>query len=159
MSKKQNKTKAMVQNRKKISAILPVNDHGTEMVSSFKCLGTVINITNDETKEIKAGIMTANKADCSVHTAFRFKQIQRNYKKHQSGQYCVTKCTLDPDASDRTSDSKPSSTVYGPVTKGHWRSAGNSEIYGLADDMKIGDLRGAAHTIRMDDERIKKKCA
>jgi len=43
------------------------------------------------------------------------------------------------------------------TTKGRWRSAGNSDIYGLADDIKITELTGAAHTIRMDDERIQKK--
>jgi len=86
----------MEQNRKK-SEILTINDCGTEMIRSFKYPGTVINtcITNDETKEIKAIIMTANKTCCSAHTTFRYKQIQRNYKirlqNHQPGQYCVTK--------------------------------------------------------------------
>lgn len=43
--------------KKKRSEILTINDHGTEMVRSFKYLGTIVirvNITNDETKEIKA---------------------------------------------------------------------------------------------------------
>jgi fructose/tagatose bisphosphate aldolase len=75
--------------------MLTINDHGTETVRSFKYLVTAINITNNETTEIKARIMTANKANCPVHTTFRYKQIQRSYKirlqKHQSGQYCVTK--------------------------------------------------------------------
>lgn len=39
----------------------------------------------------------------------------------------------------------------------HWRSAGNSNIYGLAGDFKIRELTGAAHSIRMDDERSQKK--
>lgn len=86
-----NKTKAMIQNRKtKRSEIQRINDHGTEMVRSFKYVPTVINNTNDETKEIKAAIIAANKAYYSMQNTFRYTQIQRNktegYKKHQPRQ-------------------------------------------------------------------------
>jgi hypothetical protein len=40
-------------------------------------LGTVINDTNDETEEIRATILAANKAYSSLQTIFRSKQIQR----------------------------------------------------------------------------------
>ena len=76
-----NKTKAMIQNRKtKRSEIQTINDHGTDMIRSFKYVPTVINNTNDETKEIKAGIIAANKAYYSMQNTFTYTQIQRNNK-------------------------------------------------------------------------------
>ena len=44
------------------SNILAINDHDTEVVKSFKYLQTVKNNTKEETEEIKARILTANKA-------------------------------------------------------------------------------------------------
>jgi hypothetical protein len=44
----------------------------------FKYLGTVINDVNDETEEIRARILAANKAYSSLQTIFRFKQIYQN---------------------------------------------------------------------------------
>jgi hypothetical protein len=35
------------------------NDHNTDVARSFKYLGTVINNSDDETEEIKAGILAA----------------------------------------------------------------------------------------------------
>lgn len=37
-----------------MSKILMIQGHNGEVVMSFKCLGTVINCTDDETEEIKA---------------------------------------------------------------------------------------------------------
>ena len=41
---------------------MAITDHDTEADRSFKYLGTVSNITNDETEEIKPTITAANKA-------------------------------------------------------------------------------------------------
>jgi len=41
---------------------LTVKDHKIEVIRRFKYLGTVINDSNDETEEIGAKIMAANKA-------------------------------------------------------------------------------------------------
>jgi hypothetical protein len=70
-------TKELVQNMRtrRISEILTLKDHGIEVVRSFKYLGTVINNTNYETEEIKARILTANKACCSLQTLLPCKQI------------------------------------------------------------------------------------
>jgi hypothetical protein len=38
------------------------NDHDIEVVTSLNYLGTAVSNTNDETEEIKAGILAANKA-------------------------------------------------------------------------------------------------
>jgi hypothetical protein len=46
---------------------LTFKDHDTDVVRSFKYLGTAINNTNYETKEIKATIRVLNKADSSLH--------------------------------------------------------------------------------------------
>jgi len=56
----------MVQNwrTRKIPEIFKIKDHDIEVVKSFKYFGTEINNTNDETEEIKARILAANKA-CS----------------------------------------------------------------------------------------------
>jgi len=43
-------------------------------------LGTVVNSTNDETEEIKAKILAANKAYSSLQIIFRYKQIHQNNK-------------------------------------------------------------------------------
>jgi hypothetical protein len=57
-----------------------MKDHDTEDVRSFKYLGTVINNTNDETEEIKARILAADKAYCSLQTILRSQQIHQNNK-------------------------------------------------------------------------------
>jgi hypothetical protein len=71
----------MVQNRRLgEGGTLTVEDHNIEVVRRFKYLGTVINDSNDETEEIRARILAANKAYSSLQTMFRSKQIQRNNK-------------------------------------------------------------------------------
>ena len=75
------KTKAMVQKRRlREEGTLTVEDQRSEMVRSFKYLGTVINVINYETEEIRARILAANKAYSSLQTTFRSKQIHRNNK-------------------------------------------------------------------------------
>ena len=75
------KTKAMVQNRRLgEGGTLTVEDHNIEVVRRFKYLGTVINDSNDETEEIRARILAANKAYSSLQTMFRSKQIHRKNK-------------------------------------------------------------------------------
>ena len=59
---------------------LTIEDHKIEVVRRFKYLGTVINDNNDETEEIRARIVAANKAYSSLQTIFRSKQILRNNK-------------------------------------------------------------------------------
>ena len=53
----------MVENRrtKRLREIFTIKDHDIEVVRRFKYLVTEINNTNDETKEIKAKILAANK--------------------------------------------------------------------------------------------------
>ena len=72
----------MVQNRRtgKISEILTVVDHDIEVVRSFKYFGAAINNTNDETQEIRARILAANKACSCVQILFISKHIHRNNK-------------------------------------------------------------------------------
>ena len=64
----------------KNSEILKIKDQDSEAVRSFKYLGTVINNTNNETEEIKARILAANKANSSLQTKLRSKQIHQNNK-------------------------------------------------------------------------------
>jgi len=68
--------KELVQSRRtrRISEILTLKDHDIEY------LGTVINNTNDETDEIRARILAANKACCFLQTVLRCKHIHRNNK-------------------------------------------------------------------------------
>jgi hypothetical protein len=61
---------------------LAINDHEIHVVWSFKYLGNVINNTNDETEEIQARILAANKAYYSLQTIFRSKQIHQNSKDY-----------------------------------------------------------------------------
>jgi hypothetical protein len=72
----------MVQHRRKrrISEILTVAGNDIEVVRSCKYLGAAINKTDDETQEIRASILVANKARSCLQTVFRFKQIHRNNK-------------------------------------------------------------------------------
>jgi hypothetical protein len=52
---------------RKTSEILPVKGRGTEWVSNIKYLVTVMSNTNDETEEVKARIVAANKAYSSAN--------------------------------------------------------------------------------------------
>jgi hypothetical protein len=71
----------MVPSRKtKRSEILMITDHDIEVEMSFKYLGPVINNIKDETEEIKARILAANKAYYSLQTIFTSKQIHQNNK-------------------------------------------------------------------------------
>jgi hypothetical protein len=67
----------MIQNMRtrtrRISEKLTFKDHDTEVVRSFKYLGTAINNTNYETYEIKARITVPNKASPSLQSIFRSK--------------------------------------------------------------------------------------
>jgi hypothetical protein len=50
---------------------LTIKDHDIDVVRRFKYLGTAINNTNDETEEVKARNLLANKAYFSLRTIFR----------------------------------------------------------------------------------------
>jgi hypothetical protein len=73
---------AMVQTVRtgRIREIWTITYHDTEAVGRFKYLRTVINKTNEETEEIKATILAANKAYSSPQTILRPTQIHRKYK-------------------------------------------------------------------------------
>jgi hypothetical protein len=74
------KTKAIVQSRRpRGRETLTAKEQDSEVVRRFKYLGTVINDTNDETKEIRARILATNKAYSSLQTIFRSKQIHINH--------------------------------------------------------------------------------
>jgi len=75
------KAKAIVQSRRLGKGrTLIIEDHKIEVVRRFKYLGTVTNDVNDETEEIRARVLAANKAYSSLQTIFRSKQIRRNNK-------------------------------------------------------------------------------
>jgi len=75
------KTKAMVQNRRLgKGGTLTADDHKIEVVRRFKYHGAVVNDSNDETKEIRARILAANKAYSSLQTIFRSKEMHGNNK-------------------------------------------------------------------------------
>jgi hypothetical protein len=71
---------AMVQNRRTriIGEILTVVGHDIEVVRSCTYFGAAINNTSDETQEIRARILVANKVRSCLQTVFRFKQIHIN---------------------------------------------------------------------------------
>jgi hypothetical protein len=59
----------MVRNRRtKRGEILTINNHQIDVAKSFKYLGTVINNSNVGNEKIKAKILAANKAYCSLQT-------------------------------------------------------------------------------------------
>jgi hypothetical protein len=72
----------MLQNTRprRISETLKVQDHVTEVVKGFKCLGFIINNTDDETLEIKTRVLAANNTYSSSQNIFRSKQICQNNK-------------------------------------------------------------------------------
>jgi len=55
-------------------------DYDIKVVRDFNYLGTVINNINDETEEIKARILAANKSFTTKQTIFKSKQIHQNNK-------------------------------------------------------------------------------
>ena len=79
LKKTAKKTKAMVQNKRRISKILTIKDHDIDIVRSFKYL-TAINNINDETEEIKARNLPMNKAYFSLQTIFRLNKSTKIIK-------------------------------------------------------------------------------
>jgi hypothetical protein len=72
----------MVQNRRprRMSETLTIHDRVTEVFKGFKCLGTIINNSDDETLEIKTTVLAANTTYSSPQTIFRSKQTCQNNK-------------------------------------------------------------------------------
>jgi hypothetical protein len=72
----------MVQNRRRrrISEILTVIDHDIEVVRIFKYFGAAVCDTKDETQEIRARILVANKRRSCLQIMFISKHIHRNNK-------------------------------------------------------------------------------
>jgi hypothetical protein len=152
---------------------LTVEDHKTEVVRRFKYLGTVINDINDETEEIRARILAANKAYTSLQTLFRSKQIHRNnkirlYKTLIKPILCCGSVTwtLTQTAGQMLNmfERKILRRIYGPTQKGgRWHPRWNNELYSLynepsiMEDIRIRRLGWAGHIIRMEEERIPKK--
>ena len=126
---------------------LTVGDHKIEMVRRFKYLGTVINDTNDETEEIQARILEANKAYSSLQTIFRSKQIHRNnrirlYKTLIKPILCYGSVTWTLTQATgpmlNTSERKILRRIYGPTQEGGcWRPRWNNELYSLYKEFKI----------------------
>jgi hypothetical protein len=75
----------VIKNRRqrRISEIFAIKDHDFEVVTSFKYLGTAIINSNDETEEIKARILAANRDCSSFQTIFVSKQFHINNKIRQ----------------------------------------------------------------------------
>jgi hypothetical protein len=125
---------------------LTVEDHKIEVVRRFKYLGTVINDVNDETEEIRARILAANKACSSLQTIFLSKQIHRNkirsYKTLIKPILCYGRVTwtLTQTAVQmlNTFERKILRRIYGPTQKGgRWRPRWNNELYSLYNEPNI----------------------
>jgi hypothetical protein len=145
---------------------LTVEDHKIEVVRRFKYLGTVINDINDETEEIRARILAANKAYSSLQTTFRSKQIHQNnkirlYKTLIKPILCYGGVTWTPTQTAEqmlnTFERKILRRIHGPTQEGgRWRPRLNSELYSLynepniVEDIKIRRLGLAGHIIRME---------
>ena len=84
---------------------MAITDHDTEDDTSFKYLGTVSNITNDETEEIKDTITAANKAynlctvplDVNISTEI----IKYDYMNINEASAVLQKCNMEPNTNDR----------------------------------------------------------
>jgi hypothetical protein len=63
-----------------MSETLTIQDHDIDVVEGFKCLGTVINNTDDGTLEIETRVIAANNNYSSLQTIARSKQICQNNK-------------------------------------------------------------------------------
>jgi hypothetical protein len=136
------KTKAMVQSRRpRGRELLTVIDYDIEVVRIFKYLGTVINDTKDETEEIRARILAANKVYSYLQTIFRSKQIHRNnkirlYKTLTKPILCYGSVTWTlTQATEQmfnTFERKILRRIYGPIQEeGRWRLRWNNELYSL----------------------------
>ena len=120
---------------------MTVEDHKIEVVRRFKYLGTVINESSDETEEIRARILAADKAYSSLQTILRAKQIHRNnkirlYKTLIMPILCCGSViwTLAQRAEQmlNTFERKILRRICGPTQKGlRWGPRWNSELYSL----------------------------
>jgi len=164
------KIKVMVQNRRtrRIREILTIKDHNIEVVRSFKYLETEINNTNDETEEIEASILAANKAYSFL--LYIYKQIHRNnnlrlYKTLIKPVLCygsVTRTLTQMTGQMlRASERKILTRIYDEIQDiRHWPRRWNSEIYNIhkymniVENIKIRKLGWAGYVIGMEDERI-----
>jgi hypothetical protein len=90
------------------SGLLKIRDNESEDARNFKYLGTAINNTNDETEEIKARNLAAKKANSSLQTILRSKQIHQNnnirFYKTLIKPVLLWKCNLDLNTNDRANE-------------------------------------------------------
>jgi len=132
----------MVQSRRPgKGGIWTVGNHKIEMVRIFKYLGTVINDTNDETEEIRARILAANKVYGSTQTIIRSKHIHRNnkirlYKTLIKPVLCYGSVTWTlrqaVEQMISTFERKILRRIYGPIQEGGcWHPRWNNELYSL----------------------------
>jgi hypothetical protein len=154
-----------------MSILLTDEDHKMEVVRRFKYLGTVINYIKDETEEIRARILAANKAYSSLQTISdlnKFNNKIRLYKTLMKPLLCYGRVTwtLTQTAEQMldTFERKILRRIYGPTQEGaRWRPRWNNELYSLynepniLEDIKIRRLGWAGHIIRMEEETIPKK--
>ena len=128
------KPKAMVQNRRlKRRKKFTVKDHDIEVIRRFKNL---INDINEETEEIQARILAANKAYSSLQTIFRSKQIHRNnkirlYKTLIKPIFCYGSVTWTLTQTKEqmlnTFERKIKQRICGPIQEeGHWHPRWNN---------------------------------
>jgi hypothetical protein len=116
-------------------------EQNIEVVKRCKYLGTVISGTNDETEEIRARILAANKAYSSLQTIIRSKEIHRNYKirLHKTlikpvlcnGSVTST-LTQTTEQMLQTFERKILRRIYGATQEeGRWCPRWNNELYRL----------------------------
>ena len=145
-----------------------IKNFNFEAVQSFTYLGSLINVNNDNSAEIKKRILMANKGFYGLKRQFRsqFLSIKNKIKLHKSMIRPVLAygsetwvLSKSDEAILRVFERKILRSIFGPTNDNEeWRIKYNNELYTLYKEsdivayIKINQLKWAGHVILMEEQ-------
>jgi hypothetical protein len=139
-----------------------------EIVQSFTYLGSLLDVNNDNSVEIRKRMLLANKCFYGLKRQFRsqFLSIKNKVKLYKTLMKPVLAYGAETWALSKSDENilkvferKILRTIFGPTNeKGEWRIKYNNELYTLYKEcdivtyIKINRLRWAGHVIRLEEQ-------
>ena len=135
-----------------------IKNFNFEAVQSFTYLGSLINVNNDNSVEIKKRILMANKGFYGLKRQFKsqFLSIKNKMLAYGSETWVLSKCD---EVILGVFERKILRAIFGPTNdNGEWRIKYNHELYTLYKErdivtyIKTNRLKWAGHVIRTEEQ-------